>query len=101
MVLGERIVLYHDRTPHGRRDPEVLGKGLGLLPDCVFLPDAQYRLKTRDASRNVLFSRRFAPASCLTLNSGSLLHFDGGELREARQSRRFSANGQLVGVRAA
>jgi len=100
MVLGEQIVLYHDRTPHGRRDPELLGAGLNLLPDFVFLPDAKYRLKTRNTSRIVLFSRRFAPANCLTLDSGALLRFDGKTLGEARQSQRLTPDGSLVRVRA-
>jgi hypothetical protein len=98
MVLGGQIVLYHDRTPHGRRDAEVLGPGLGLLPDLVFLPDAKYRLKIRDETRIKLFSRRFAPATCLTLNSGALLHFAGDHLQSARNSRRLTAGGKLASV---
>jgi hypothetical protein len=81
MVLGHLIVLYHDRTPQGRRDPEVLSLGAGVLPGHIFLPDAQRRLKMNDAVRIGLFSKRFAPAQCVTLDSGSSLEFAGTQIQ--------------------
>jgi len=85
MVLSDRVVLFHDETPQGRRDPELLGAGLGLLPGYVFLPDARRRLRQKDVVRIGVFNRRFSPARCLTLNSGALLHLDDGAIREASE----------------
>ena len=98
MVLSDQVVLYHDRTPLGRRDPELLGPGLGLLPGQIFLPDAKKRLRQKDAVRTGLFNGRFAPARCLTLNSGSMLHFDGTRLEKAESVGHLRANGVITGV---
>jgi hypothetical protein len=95
MVLGERIVLFHDRMPQGRRDPEVLGPGAGVLPGFVFLPDASRRLRIRDRVRNDLLSRRFAPAACMTLDSGAILKFVDGDLRKAEMTRQLLHGGRL------
>ncbi|MEZ5479730.1 MAG: Type 1 glutamine amidotransferase-like domain-containing protein [Thiolinea sp.] len=35
MVLSERIVLFHDDAPQGKRDPEVLDTGLGIVKQVV------------------------------------------------------------------
>lgn len=95
MALSGLIVLFHDRTPLGRRDPEVLAPGLGLLPGYVFLPDARRRLRTADAVRMGLISRRYDPATCVTLDSGAQLLFDGDVLRHAELARRMGADGEL------
>ncbi|HZW60393.1 MAG TPA: Type 1 glutamine amidotransferase-like domain-containing protein, partial [Woeseiaceae bacterium] len=96
MVLSRQIVLYHDRTPEGRRDPEVLGPGTGLLPGYVLLPDARHRLRTRDAVRVDLLQRRFAPARCVTLDSGAQLLFAGDRLASASLARRLAHGGRLT-----
>lgn len=101
MVLASRIVLYHDRTPLGRRDPEVLGAGFGVLPGWVFLPDAQRRLNTDDALRAGLFGRRFAPDCCVTLDNETSLTFQGGQLVANEGARRLTRGGRLQKVRAA
>lgn len=101
MVLSDRIVLYHDRTPEGRREPEVLGTGAGVIPRYVFMPDAKRRLRLSDTVRIDLLSRRFGPASCLTLDSGAQLLFAGKTLQHAEGVRRMAHGGKLVRVRAA
>jgi peptidase E len=76
MVLGERIVLFHDNAPQGRRDAEVLDAGLGIVAGLVPLPHARERLDWSSRVRMALFSRRFAPAKCVTLDAGSLLRIE-------------------------
>lgn len=98
MVLAERIVLFHDRTPEGRREPEVLGAGLGLVGGCVILPDAERRLRRGDRPRMATFSRRFAPDTCYALDSGSMLRLDAGVVTAARSLRRLRHDGRFAPV---
>jgi hypothetical protein len=99
MVLSDLIVLYHDKTPQGRRDPEVFSSGAGVLRGYVFLPDATRRLRTNDPVRVALFSRRFSPATSVALDSGSLLHFSGAEFRRAEGAKSLTSKGRLSKVR--
>jgi len=102
MVLSDRIVLYHDHTPEGRREPEVFGPGAGIVPGYVFMPDARRRLRLSDTVRVDLLSRRFGPAACLTLDSGAQLLFAGNNmLQHAELVRQMAHGGELVRVRAA
>ena len=101
MVLCDRIVLFHERLPQGRRDAEIMCRGMGLLPGIVLLPDARGRLRSRDSHRVSLFDRRFSPASCITLDNGSHLLFEGKTLRESEAARRMTRNGKFKRVRAA
>lgn len=71
MALTERVVLFHDSPPQGRGDAEIHGPGLGLAPDLVALPHARRRLALDDPARVELLSRRFAPATCATLDEGA------------------------------
>mgnify|MGYP003676439492 CR=1 FL=1 len=95
MVLSDTIVLYHDRTPLGRRDPEVLGPGLGIIPNLIFLPDAKKRLQDKDRARVGIFSDRFAPGDCITLNNGSLFHFDEKNVHRVENAHRLSSEGDI------
>ncbi len=99
MVLAERVVLFHDRTPQGRRDPELLGTGCCLVSGYVVLPDTASRLRERDKLRIETMSRRFSPDSCIALDSGALLHLDGGTIVGAESARHLNRNGRLVRVR--
>lgn len=101
MVLTERIVLFHERLPQGRRDAEVLGKGLGILPGIVLLPDAERRLRLRDELRVGLFDRRFSPAICMTLENGSSLLYEGRTLVDSESSKRMTRGGKFKRVRSA
>ena len=99
MVLAGKVVLFHDHTPQGDRDAEVFDSGLGILRNFVFLPDVRHRLALEDKVRVGLFCRRFAPAACLTLDSGSSLHFEDHRLVAAEGAQRLSRNGSLKKVR--
>jgi hypothetical protein len=101
MVLTERIVLFHERLPQGRRDAEVLAKGLGILPGIVLLPDAERRLRMRDELRVGLFDRRFSPAICMTLENGSSLLYEGRTLVDSESSKRMTRGGKFKRVRSA
>ena len=98
MVLAERIVLFHDRTPEGRREPEVLGAGLGIVRGSVVLPDATHRLRRKDRPRMAAFRRRFAPDNCYALDNGSMLRLDGGEVSAANAVSRLRRDGRIVPV---
>ncbi len=100
MVLSDKVVLFHDNTPQGDRDAEVFDSGLGIVNEFVFLPDAKHRLKLRDKIGVALFCRRFAPAMCVTLDSGSLLRYQDGRIVAAEEVRRLSRSGALRRVRA-
>jgi len=86
MALTERIVLFHHAAPQGKRDAELLDAGLGIVRKRVFLPDAKTRLDWRDRSRMALFSRRFSPAVCSTLDNGSMIHLDNDRVISSRES---------------
>jgi len=101
MVLCDRIVLFHDKLPQGRRDAELLSQGMGVLPRLVLLPNPTDRLHTRDLPRVSLFDRRFSPAICTTLDSGSFLLFEGETLRASEAAKRMTRNGKFKRVHAA
>jgi len=73
MVLTERIVLFYDDPPQGQGYPELLDRGLGLVPDAVLLPHARQRLSLDDPDRVAMLAQRFAPAQCLGLENGAWL----------------------------
>jgi peptidase E len=76
MVMCEAVVLFHDQPPQGASHAEVFDAGLGLVRNVMVFPHSQTRLKLHDATRVALLARRFAPATCFTLDAGSCLHFD-------------------------
>ena len=73
MALTDRIVLFHDRAPQGPGHPEVWGSGLSMVRDAVLLPHARARLLLDDAPRMAVLARRFAPARCVLLETGTRL----------------------------
>jgi hypothetical protein len=79
MALTDRIVLFHDRAPHGPGHPEVYGSGLSVVRDAV-LPHARARLLLGDTARMAILARRFAPARCVLLEAGTRVEAgrDGG-----------------------
>ena len=77
MVLAPRIVFFHDAPPQGLSRPEVAEAGLGLFEGVVALPDASRRLALDDRDRVSRFARRFAPDSCVTLDGGGRIDWDG------------------------
>jgi peptidase E len=86
MAMSDRIVLFHQAAPQGKRDAELLDAGLGIVRKRVLLPHAHTRLDWRNHKRMALFSRRFSPATCCTLDNGSVLHLDDGKIVAAKDS---------------
>lgn len=99
MVLAERIVLFHDRLPQGRRDAEILGAGLGIVQGYVILPDTARRLREKDRLRIGLMSRRFAPDTCVALDNESLLRIDGSRVVHADKVRGLHHDGRFTRLR--
>jgi hypothetical protein len=80
MVIGDRLVLFHDFPPQGRGAAELFDEGLGLVPDVVALPQPETRLRLQDPERVSLLARRFAPAACLALPAGTHAILRDGQL---------------------
>ncbi len=76
MALSDRIILFYDRAPQGPGHPEVFGPGLGVLSHVVPLPHARARMLLDDAPRMAVFARRFAPARCVLLETGTRIDTD-------------------------
>lgn len=98
MALSERIVLFHQKAPQGRSDAELLDAGLGIVRRHVLLPHAQTRLDWRNRSRLALFSRRFAPAACCTLDNGSIITLEDSKVVFANRSSRLLRTGRRSAV---
>jgi peptidase E len=96
MVLAERVVLFHDHPPQGAGNAELFEEGLALVPGVVLLPHAAARLATTDPGRIALLARRFAPATCCTLDDGDQLHWQGARLVRVHGARRLTRTGALV-----
>jgi len=93
MALSERVVLFHDSPPQGAGDPEVLDAGLALCRQLVALPHARERLRLEDPVRVALFARRFAPATCVVLDSGARLDWDGVGWTAGAHTQRLERRG--------
>ena len=100
MVLCERIVLFHDDAPQGKRDAEVLDAGLGIVKKVIPLPHAKSRLDWSSHTRMALFSRRFAPASCCTLDNGSMIRLENNRITCASRSSVMLRTGRKKPVKA-
>jgi hypothetical protein len=83
MVLTERIVLFHDYPPYGSDIAQVLDAGMGLVPGYVVLPDARRRINLEAKAGIQRFARRMAPATCVAMDHGARMIFDGAELIHA------------------
>ncbi|MEM6731728.1 MAG: hypothetical protein AAF658_09235 [Myxococcota bacterium] len=101
MVLADRVVLFHDNTPEGRRDAELVGAGFGTMPGFVFFPDTDRRLRTGDVSRVGLLSRRFAPDLCVALNCGTVFEHDGQRVIRSSELHRLRNDGVFEELHAA
>jgi hypothetical protein len=98
MVLCERIVLFHDSPPQGSSCAEVMEAGFQRVPDLVALPHARRRLDVADERNVQLFARRFAPASCVLLDEGARVDWDGRRWAARAQTRRLAEDGWLLEV---
>ena len=77
MVLGERIVLFHDSPPSGPGHTEVALTGLAIYSGLVALPHARTRLALHDRQRVLRLAERFAPDRCVILEPGTRIDWDG------------------------
>ena len=101
MVLGERVILFHDSPPQGPGDAEVLERGFGLCKDFVALPHASRRLRLEDKARVGLFAKRFGPANCVALDELCEVSYTDGVLRPETATMVLSPDGLLKGLEAA
>jgi hypothetical protein len=94
MAISDRIILFHQKAPQGKSDAEVLDAGLGIVRQRVLLPNARTRLDFGNRTRLAIFSRRFAPARCCTLDSGSMITLDNNQLVQASRTSVLTATGR-------
>lgn len=87
MVLTDRIVLFHDYPPYGSDIAQVLDAGFGYTPGIVVLPDARRRVNLKARSGIQRFARRMAPATCVAMDNGARLVFEGGVIVRAIGAR--------------
>jgi hypothetical protein len=98
MALTERVLLFHDRAPHGPAHPEFLDAGLGWLPGCVLLPHARRRLRTDDPARMAELAARVAPAAAVVLDDRMRLDvLEDGPLPP--ETRVVAGDGRVAEVR--
>ncbi|NNF51081.1 MAG: type 1 glutamine amidotransferase-like domain-containing protein [Gammaproteobacteria bacterium] len=100
MVMTDRLVLFHDRAPQGRREPELMDVGLARAPRLVALPAASQRLDLAQKDHLALMARRFAPASCLALDENDWIAWSNERLLATRGARRIRRSGSLAEVHA-
>ena len=98
MAVTERVVLFHDSPPQGRGVPEVFDDGLGLAPQVIALPHAKHRLRMSDPVRVGIFARRFHPSTCVAMEVGCGLRWDGEAWEAFGRSRKLNRSGQVVGM---
>ena len=101
MALTDRIVLFHDRSPHGPGHPEVYGSGLGITRDVVLLPHARARLLLDDTARMAVFARRFGPARCVLLEAGTRLELSDAGAGLPPGTRVLAEDGHVASLEAA
>ena len=94
MVLGKKIVLFHDSPPQGRGYAEVFESGLGRYEDRLVFPSAQKRLLLQDPIRIMLLARRFSQDECWTLDPGAKLFFQDEQWHSNGTSLRLFPNGE-------
>lgn len=87
MVLTDRIVLFHDYPPYGSDIAQVLEPGASLVKGYVVLPDPRRRINLDAKTGIQQFARRMAPATCVAMDHGARLIFDGDDLKFAKAIR--------------
>jgi hypothetical protein len=101
MVLGERVVLFHDSPPQGAGNAELFEEGLAAYPGLLPLPHAKKRLHLHDRMRVSLFARRFAPAQCIAFDALTRMDWDGKRWHGDAGTLRLTDRGILVQAGAA
>lgn len=98
MVLTPRVVLFHDRLPHGSVHPEILGEGLSVLTGVAFFPDAGTRLDQGDRLSLTELAGRVAPETPVLLDPGDRLVRDGSRWSGSAGVRVLEADGRVETV---
>jgi hypothetical protein len=98
MALCERIVLFHDAPPQGGGCTEVMEAGFGRVPNLVALPHAKKRVDVSDPRNVQLFAQRFAPASCVLLDDGSRIDWNGARWSAQSGTHRLGEEGWVEEV---
>jgi hypothetical protein len=96
MVLGERVVLFHDSPPHGVGNAELFELGLGAYSGVLPLPHAKKRLHLHDSLRVSLFARRFAPAQVVAFDPLTKMEWDGSRWHGDIGTLRLTERGVLA-----
>lgn len=96
MAITDRVVLFHDDPPQGHIARQVMGKGLGIVPNTVVFPNPERRLNLDARDRVALLARRFAPAVCLVLPDRSFVTWNGTSFGKASGVVRLAENGANV-----
>ncbi|MDH3224026.1 MAG: hypothetical protein OEO23_09935 [Gemmatimonadota bacterium] len=99
MVLAPRVVFFHDSPPQGSSIPEAAEAGVGLFEGVVVLPDAGRRLELGNRDRVSRLARRFEPYSCIALDGGSRIDWDGSGWRPG-DAGRLTSSGKVERWRA-
>ena len=99
MALSDRVVLFHDSPPQGAGNAEVLVGGLAAARNIVPLPHGRRRLDLDDPLRVSLFARRFSPATCVVLDPGTRLTWDGDEWSVGPDTLRLDRRGRPREIR--
>lgn len=95
MVLGERVVVFHDSPPQGRGNAELIDVGLNVVPRVLPFPHARSRLRLADPLRVALLARRFQPLVCVPFDEGVRVDLDNGTWRAAPGTSRMASDGIL------
>lgn len=98
MVLGEKIVLFHDSPPQGRGDAEVMDRGLEVYRDVIPFPHAKHRLLLERKDRVAILSRRLAPAALIPMDGGERLIHADGDWAYRPETRTMKRDGRVVMV---
>lgn len=78
MALGDRVVVYHDVYQDRHHTFELLGRGMGLLPGMLVLPQHAERIRRGSEDHLAFIARRFPLGACIGLDEGALLRIAGG-----------------------
>lgn len=96
MALTDRVVLFHDDPPHGKAISEILDGGFGLLPGLVLLPGAKSRLRLGDRDRVAELAHRYAPSTCVALESKTKIWIEDGKVMKVEGAKVFTTEGSVV-----
>lgn len=100
MVLGERVVLFHDSPPQGPGYAEVFEAGFGRFGDLIPLPHGHKRLLLDNQRRVTIFARRFGYAHCAVLAEKSRIDHIEDHWIPRRGIRKLEPNGSVIDMEA-